>query len=369
MPPAARPVCERLLSVEKRPQFDAENRAFQVQMVAAYQRKQEFKLVSYREAVEGRFQTDWAAHEIPVPSFLGVRVLADYPLQELVPYIDWAQFFAAWEMRGKFPDILEHPDRGPEARKLFHDARIFLDRIIEHRWLRANGVYAFWPAASSGDDIILFEDDTRTEEKARLHNLRQQWLSETRRSYFSNSDFIAPVASERQDYMGGFAVTGGLGADELVRRCQADNDDYNAIMAKIFADRLAEAFAERLHEIARRDWGFGQNENLSVRDMLAEKYRGVRPAPGYPSLPDHTEKRVLFDLLGAQRSAGISLTESFMMLPAGSVSGFYFAHPGSRYFAIDRITRDQVEDYARRKGWKFKEAEKWLAPVLAYDPE
>jgi 5-methyltetrahydrofolate--homocysteine methyltransferase len=363
------PVCEKLLSAERRPQFDAENRAFQAQMVAAYQRKQELKLVSYREAVEGRFPTDWAAHEICVPSFLGVRTLADYPLEELVPYIDWAQFFAAWEMRGKFPEILDHPERGPEARKLYDDAQKFLDQIIENRWLRASGVYAFWPAASLGDDIVLYEDDTRSEEKARLHNLRQQWLTETRRHYYSNADFIAPVASGRKDYMGGFAVTGGLGTDELVRRCEADNDDYSAIMAKVFADRLAEAFAERLHEIARRDWGFGQGENLAIPDMLAEKYRGIRPAPGYPSLPDHTEKRILFDLLGAERLVGIMLTESFMMLPAGSVSGFYFAHPGSRYFAIDRITRDQVEDYARRKGWKFKEAEKWLAPVLAYDPE
>ena len=362
-------ICERLLSAEKRPLLDAENRTFQVQMVAAYQRKQELKLVSYREAVEGRFPTDWATHEIPVPAWLGVRTLVDYPLEELLPYIDWAQFFAAWEMRGKFPDLLEHPERGPEARKLYADARALLDRIIENRWLRACGVYAFWPAASSGEDIIVYEDDTRGEEKARLHSLRQQWLSQTRRHYFSNADFIAPVQSGRKDYMGGFAVTGGLGADELVRRCEADNDDYSAIMAKVFADRFAEAFAERLHEIARHEWGYGRNENLSVNDMLAEKYRGIRPAPGYPSLPDHTEKRILFDLLGAERSAGISLTESFMMLPAGSVSGFYFAHPGSRYFAIDRITRDQVEDYARRKGWKLKEAEKWLAPVLAYDPE
>jgi 5-methyltetrahydrofolate--homocysteine methyltransferase len=373
------PVCEKLLSAERRPQFDIENRAFQAQMVAAYQRKQELKLVSYREAVEGRFPTDWAAHEIPVPSFLGVRTLADYPLEELAPYIDWAQFFAAWELRGKFPDILEHPERGPEARRLFDDARKFLDQIIAHRWLRASGVYAFWPAAASGDDIVLYEHDARdprpssmvpgAPEKARLHNLRQQWLSETRRHYYCNADFIAPVESGRKDYMGGFAVTGGLGTEELVRRCEADNDDYSAIMAKVFADRLAEAFAERLHEIARHDWGYGRDENLSVSDMLAEKYRGIRPAPGYPSLPDHTEKRILFDLLAAERSAGITLTESFMMLPAGSVSGFYFAHPGARYFAIDRITRDQVEDYARRKGWKFKEAEKWLAPVLAYDPD
>ena len=183
--------------------------------------------------------------------------------------------------------------------------------------MRASGVYAFWPAASAGDDIILYEDDVRREEKARLHNLRQQWLTETRRSYYCNADFIAPADSGRKDYVGGFAVTGGLGTDELVQRCQADNDDYGAIMGKVFADRLAEAFAERLHEIARRDWGFGQGENLTIPEMLAEKYRGVRPAPGYPSLPDHTEKRILFDLLGAERAAGISLTESCMMLPAG----------------------------------------------------
>ena len=363
------PVCERLLSAEKRPQFDAENRAFQGEMVAAHRRKQELKLVSYREAVEGRFQTDWAALDIPVPSFLGVRTLPDYPLAELVPYIDWAQFFAAWEMRGKFPDILDHPQRGPEARKLYDDARRFLDRTVENRWLRAAGVYAFWPAASDGDDIILYEDDTRGEERVRLHHLRQQWLSESRKCYYCNTDFLAPPESGRKDYLGGFAVTGGLGTDELVRRCEADHDDYNAIMAKVFADRLAEAFAERLHEIARRDWGYGRDETLTVEDMLAEKYRGIRPAPGYPSLPDHTEKRTLFELLDAQRQACITLTESYMMQPAGSVSGWYFAHPGSRYFAIDRVTRDQVEDYARRKGWKIKEAEKWLAPVLAYDPD
>jgi 5-methyltetrahydrofolate--homocysteine methyltransferase len=363
------PVCEKLLSAERRPLFDAENRAFQTQMVAAYHRKQELKLASYRDAIEGRFQTDWASHEIPVPAFLGVRELCDFPLEELVPYIDWAQFFAAWEMRGKFPEILEHPERGPEARKLYDEARKLLDQIIEKRWLRAAGVYAFWPAAAAGDDIILYEDDTRSEERARLHNLRQQWLSETRQTYYSNADFVAPAESGRKDYMGGFAVTGGLGTDELVARYEKDHDDYSAIMAKVFADRLAEAFAERLHEIARKEWQYGRTEKLSVADMLDEKYRGIRPAPGYPSLPDHTEKRILFDLLGAEKSTGITLTDSFMMLPAGSVSGFYFAHPGSRYFAIDRITRDQVEDYARRKGWKLREAEKWLAPALAYDPD
>ena len=254
-------------------------------MVASYQRKQELKLVSYREAVEGGFHTDWASHDIPVPSFHGVRTLPDYPLEDLVPYIDWAQFFAAWEMRGKFPEILDHPQRGDEARKLYDDARKFLDRIIENRWLRANGVHAFWPAASAGDDVILYEDDERRDELARLHFLRQQWLSEGGGAITRNADFVAPADSGRKDYVGGFAVTGGIGADELVRRCEADHDDYSAIMAKVFADRFAEAFAERLHEIVRREWGYGRDENLSVADMLEEKYRGIRPRPAIRRCP------------------------------------------------------------------------------------
>jgi 5-methyltetrahydrofolate--homocysteine methyltransferase len=363
------PVCEKLLSPEKRPLFAAENRALQVEMAAAYHRRQELKLFSYAEAAAGKFQCDWATADIPTPAFLGVRKLIDYPITELISYIDWSQFFAAWEMRGSFPAILEHPERGSEARKLFDDAQQFLDCVIAQRWLEARGVYGFWPANSDGDDVIIYTDDERKTERTRLFFLRQQWQSETRQTFFCNADFIAPVSSGRKDYIGGFAVTGGLGTDRLVRRFEADHDDYNSIMAKVIADRLAEAFAERLHELARKDWCYGRDENLSVADMLDEKYRGIRPAPGYPSVPDHTEKRTLFDLLQASELAKITLTESCMMQPGGSVSGMYFAHKDSRYFAIDRVTREQVESYARRKGWRVKDAEKWLGPYLAYDAD
>ncbi len=377
------PAVERLIDPEKRRQFDAENRAYQAQMVTAFKSRAETKLVPYREALAGRFQTDWAAIEIPKPSFIGTRVFVDYSLEELAGYIDWQPFFWAWELRGKFPDILDHPQHGEEARKLYADGKKLLDEIIKRRWLHARGVYGFWPAASLGDDILVYEDESRTAEIARFHFLRQQWLpskgtgserSEVpvhmlRNCYYSLADFIAPAESGRKDYLGAFAVTGGMGSAELVKRFEADNDDYSAIMSKVLADRLAEAFAECLHERARIDWHFGRDENLTIEDMIAEKYRGIRPAPGYPSLPDHTEKHILFELMQVERQIGMSLTESYMMVPPASVCGFIFSHPASHYFAINRVTRDQVEDYARRKGMKLKEAEKWLAPVLGYDVE
>jgi 5-methyltetrahydrofolate--homocysteine methyltransferase len=404
------PAVERLMNPEKRKQFDAENRAYQAQLLTAFKSRAETKLVPYREALAGCFKTDWAAIETPKPLFIGTRAFVDYPLEELAKYIDWGPFFWAWELRGKFPEILDHPQRGEESRKLLADGKILLDKIIENRWLQARGVYGFWPAASQGNDILVYEDETRSTVLARFHFLRQQWLptsplplvetkapplplgditksplptnlrsvpgegqgegrNKIRDCYYSLADFIAPSQSNRHDYLGTFAVTGGMGSAELVKRFEADNDDYGAIMSKVLADRLAEAFAERLHERARIDWQFGRDENLTIADMIAEKYRGIRPAPGYPSLPDHTEKHILFDLMQVERQIGMTLTENYMMLPPASVCGFIFSHPASHYFAINRITRDQVEDYARRKGMKLKEAEKWLAPVLGYDVE
>jgi 5-methyltetrahydrofolate--homocysteine methyltransferase len=402
------PAVERLIDPEKRKALDAENRAYQAQMVTAFKSRAETKLVPYPEAIAGRFKTDWAAIELPKPAFIGARAFADYSLEELAGYIDWQPFFWAWELRGKFPDILDHPKHGEEARKLYADGKKLLDEIIKRRWLKARGVYGFWPAASLGDDVLVYEDETRAAEIARFHFLRQQWLpnikgsgfrvqdekfsreptaseretsngtasgtqqadnSTIRDCYYSLADFIAPAESGRKDYLGAFAVTGGMGSAELVKRFEADNDDYNAIMSKVLADRLAEAFAECLHERARIDWEFGRDENLTIGDMIAEKYRGIRPAPGYPSLPDHSEKHIFFDLMQVERQIGVSLTESYMMVPPASVCGFIFSHPASHYFAINRITRDQVEDYARRKGMKLKEAEKWLAPVLGYDAE
>jgi 5-methyltetrahydrofolate--homocysteine methyltransferase len=281
-------------------------------------------------------------------------------------YIDWSPFFMAWELSGKYPQILKDPKVGPEASKLFADANAVLDRIVKERLLKANAVYGFYPANSDDDDVVVFTDEARRHERLRFRMLRQQWEREGQTSFRSLSDYLAPVESGIHDYLGAFAVTAGLGAEELAARYEADHDDYNAIMVKALADRLAEAFAELLHERARRDWGYGKDEHLSKDDLIAEKYRGIRPAAGYPSSPDHTEKAALWSLLGAD-AAGIHLTESYAMTPAAAVSGLYFAHPEATYFAVDMITRDQVEAYAARKGMPRAEVERWLAPNLGYD--
>jgi 5-methyltetrahydrofolate--homocysteine methyltransferase len=357
---------QRLLEPESRRKFDAENRVEQARLVEAYQRRQQVELVPYREAVARRFKTDWPSVQIDVPSFTGVRVPDRCSLEELTPYIDWSPLFMAWELRGKYPRIFDDPAVGPQARQLYDDARRLLDRIVAERLLEAKGVYGFWPAASDGDDILVYGDPSRQSELARLHTLRQQWQRKGQEAFFALADFIAPQQCGRCDYVGAFAVTAGHGCEELVRRFEAEHDDYNAIMARALADRLAEAFAERLHHLARRDWGYGRGEQLTNAELIAEKYRGIRPAPGYPACPDHTEKRTLFQLLGAERWTGIRLTESLAMIPAASVCGLYFAHPKARYFSVDRLTREQVADYARRKGMKLPEVERWLDPNLGY---
>ena len=363
------PVAEQLINPQRRKLFDASNQAEQAKLVEAFQSRQQTKLASYSEACARPFVADWSAYEIPQPSFIGRRELVDYPLDELARYIDWSPFFWAWEFRGKYPGILEHPERGEEARKLLADGQQMLERLITEKVLQARGVYGIWPAASDGDDIVVYQDAKQQEEITRFHFLRQQWLREGRDCYYSLADFVAPHDVAQTDHLGVFAVTAGLGVADLVAQLEAEHDDYNAILVKVLADRLAEAFAERMHEMARIDWGFGRDEGLSIDQMIEENYRGIRPAPGYPSLPDHTEKRPLFDLLDAERVANIHLTESYMMAPGASVCGFYFPHPAARYFAINRITHDQVEHYARRKGMKISEVERWLAQNLGYDPD
>jgi 5-methyltetrahydrofolate--homocysteine methyltransferase len=385
-------VVEKLINPEAREKFYAENRDLQKQLVASYAQRQAVDLAPYAEAKAKRFATDWKTFDVPRPSFIGARVLSSKPvalttangddasavktidLRELRKYIDWSPFFLTWEMKGKYPKIFNDPNLGKEAQRLFDDANSLLDRIIDEQLLEARGVYGFWPAAAEGEDIIVYADNTRTAEQTRFHGLRQQWRRKGQETFYSLADFIAPVgavdANGRpiEDFVGAFAVTAGLGCDELAKKFDADHDDYNSIMTKALADRLAEAFAEWLHQRARRDWGYGVTEEFSNEQLIEENYRGIRPAPGYPAQPDHTEKPLIFDLLAATDRTGIILTESLAMHPAASVSGLYFAHPQARYFAVDRIDREQVEDYARRKGMTVQEVERWLSPNLGYEP-
>ncbi len=305
---------------------------------------------------------------MPKPAFLGRRVIEDLSLEEIAGHIDWTFFFTAWELKGRFPKILDHPKYGEAARELYDHGQALLRRILDEKLLEARGVYGFWPAASDGDDIVLFEDETRSQEMLRFNMLRQQNIQPDGKPNRSLADFIAPASASLPDHIGAFAVTAGIGCDELSTSFERELDDYQAIMVKALADRLAEAFAEALHQRARRDWGYGQNEQMSNEDLIAEKYRGIRPAFGYPACPDHTEKRKLFELLDAP-SLGIDLTESFAMTPAASVSGLYFAHPDARYFTVGRVDHDQVQTYAVRKNMPLKEVERWLTPNLGYDPD
>ena len=326
--------------------------------------------LSLPQARAKKLKIDWAGYVPPVPSFLGIRSFDDYPLEELLPYIDWMPFFNAWEFAGKFPDILRDPVVGEAASGLYADATSMLKHLVQDKWLRARAVVGFFPANASGDDdIAVFTDDTRHTVQVRLHHLRQQKSKPQNQAQSCLADFVAPMSSGRADYLGGFAVTAGIGIDEHVARFEAAHDDYSSIMLKALADRLAEALAERMHERVRRElWGYAPREQLDGAGLIGEEYQGIRPAPGYPACPEHTEKATLWRLLDPEENAGIRLTESFAMFPTAAVSGFYFSHPQARYFGVGHIDHDQVASYAQRKGWTLAEAERWLAPNLGYEP-
>jgi len=361
-------VVASLVSQELRKEFVSKNQKEQDHLRDEFHRRTaEKKLLTIEEARRRKPVFDWEKTPIDKPSFLGLRTIANQPLDELVPYVDWSPFFHTWELRGRYPKIFDDPEVGEQARQLFEDAQKLLQDIVNSRLLVAKAAYGFWPANGNGDDIEIYADETRTELVATFHQLRQQMEKPAGQFNHCLADYIAPRG--RPDYLGAFAVTAGHQADELARQFEKDHDDYNAIMTKALADRLAEAFAEYLHERVRREWGYGQSEHLTKEDLIHEKYRGIRPAAGYPACPDHTEKAILFELLQAERGAGIQLTESFAMWPGASVSGLYFAHPEAKYFGVGKIERDQVLDYQIRKGMPLEELERWLGPNLNYLPE
>jgi 5-methyltetrahydrofolate--homocysteine methyltransferase len=361
------PVTTSLLSDEGKPAFVVQHRAEYEALRKAHAAPR-LQVVSLETARARRTPIEWRAEDLPVPEFTGVRVLDNFPLATLRDYIDWSPLFHAWGLKGVYPRIFEHPEQGEQARQLFADANTLLDRIIEKNLITARGVYGFFPASAVGDDVELYTDETRGEVLEQFHFLRQQSNKEGSEPCRSLSDFIAPKETGLHDHIGGFAVTSGIGLKELCDQFRAENDDYNAIMAEAVADRLAEAFAECLHKRVRDEWGYGLEEGLSNSDFIEEKYRGIRPAAGYPACPDHTEKGPLWQLLDVQANTGMMITESFAMWPGSSVSGLYFAHPQSRYFSLGKIDRDQVADYHERKGMSVAEVERWLGPNLNYDP-
>jgi len=360
-------VASQLLSEEQRAPFLAAARSeYEEIRVRRAERSAATPKATYETALANRAQLDWSAGA-PQPTFSGVRTLEDLPLSALRSRIDWTPFFQTWELAGHYPAILEDAVVGEAARSLWTDAQALLDRIIEGQLLRARAVLGFFPAASDGADIRLFDDDARQATAATLHMLRQQMVREPGRPNRSLADYVAPHDSGVADWLGAFAITAGIGLDALVAEFEAAHDDYGSIMAKALADRLAEAGAEWLHEQVRRThWGYAPHEALSNAELIREQYQGIRPAPGYPACPDHTEKGTLFSLLGVTERIGVSLTESYAMLPTAAVCGWYFWHPDAQYFGVGKVERDQVEEYARRKGWPVTEVERWLAPVLGY---
>jgi 5-methyltetrahydrofolate--homocysteine methyltransferase len=358
-------VVSGLLSPTEKDRVQAATRDEYERIREQFGRAQEAKIrVPLPAARANRFSIDWQSYQAPAPSFIGERTFT-WDLADLARYIDWSPFFAAWELIGRYPAILEDDVVGEAARNLFADGEAMLKTIIEETWFEAKGVVGLWPANADGDDIVIWTDNSRTVERARLHTLRQQMSKGENRANLALADFVAPAGA---DWIGAFAVTSGLGEGAIAERFKAAGDDYSAILAASLADRLAEAFAEALHHRVRTElWGYAPDEAFDIDALLAEGYRGIRPAPGYPAQPDHTEKGVLFDLLGAPEATGMALTESYAMTPASSVSGLYFAHPEAHYFGVGKIERDQVIDYAARKGWDVKTAERWLSPILNYE--
>ena len=367
-------VVSGLLSPTERDRIQAETAAEYVKVREAFARGQDKRARStLAQARDNAFTPDWTVYEPPKPGFIGTRTFEGYDLAELARHIDWSPFFASWELIGRYPQILEDDVVGEAARDLYKDAQVMLQQIVGQQWFEAKGVVGFWPANSDGDDIVVYADETRTTELGRFHSLRQQMAKDKSqadggRANVALADFIAPVGA-RPDWLGGFAVTAGHGEAEIAKAFRDKGDDYSAIMAAALADRLAEAFAEALHRRVRTElWGYAPDEHFDIDALIAEQYRGIRPAAGYPAQPDHTEKAVLFQLLDATAATGLNLTESFAMYPTAAVSGLYFSHPESHYFGVGRIEKDQVADYARRKGWDLQAAERWLAPILNYEP-
>jgi 5-methyltetrahydrofolate--homocysteine methyltransferase len=364
------PTLAALLSDTQRPQLLADVKADYDSLRERHAAKHDRPMITLEQARANRTPVAWEGYEPPAPKEPGIHVLEGYDLAELRDYIDWQPFFNAWEMKGKFPDILNSPTTGETARALYDDAQAMLDTVIAEGWLTANGVFGFFPASAVGDDIEVYTDESRSEVLTTLHNLRQQGEHRDGVPNRSLGDFVAPRETGLPDHVGAFAVTAGLGAQDRIDAFKSANDDYSAIMLESLADRLAEAFAERLHQRVRTEfWGHVPDEDLDNAALIAEKYQGIRPAPGYPACPEHTEKRTLWELLDVQRTTGIELTESMAMWPGAAVSGWYFSHPQAQYFVVGRLARDQVQDYADRKGWTLAEAERWLSPNLGYDPD
>ncbi len=363
------PVASELISLETRKKFKENiKREYRDLRKDHESRQQEKNYITLADARKNRVAIDWNMQEITKPSFLGTKIFNEFPLEEIRKYIDWTPFFQTWMLYGRYPGIFNDPKVGEEAKKLFNDAQVMLDKIVKEKSLTANGVIGFYAAsATPTDDVTLFTDDDRTKELATIHFLRQQNKKAQNLPNFALSDFIAPAETKKKDYLGMFAVTAGIGIEKLIDKYKAEHDDYSEIMVKALADRLAEAFAEMMHEHVRKQhWGYAKSENLTEEQLIKEEYQGIRPAPGYPACPDHTEKKTLFELLDAEAKCGIRLTESYAMYPASSVSGYYFSNPESKYYGLGKIDKDQVSEYAKRKNMDLKEIEKWLAPVLAY---